>query len=192
LSSTATGNIYRKFHEVWICSFWVMREDRQTDIQIDGRRTYRRKIAIFRTPPGSEVIIYLFPTNLMKILPQKSPSYSADKQNGRVWKNTSGNQRPRKILDEHLVATSGESGQVNVDDDSLSQNSEKDVKPTYQHSAGQFIVRQVPAAVFIEYSKKIRSPVLAIFHKLYHFLYWRHSFLCKQQQQHSLPNIVTL
>jgi len=43
---TATSNMHKKFGEVRLCSFRVMRVDRQTDVLI----------IIFCTPPGGEVI----------------------------------------------------------------------------------------------------------------------------------------
>jgi len=29
----ATGNMYKQFREMWMCGFWDMRADRQTNIQ---------------------------------------------------------------------------------------------------------------------------------------------------------------
>jgi len=49
---------------------------------------------------------------------------------------------------------------------------------TYQHSDGQFVVRQAFAAVLVKNSKEFGRSVLAFLHKLHQFLDWRHLLLC--------------
>ena len=56
------------------------------------------------------------------------------------------------------------------------------VELIYQQSAGQFVAREVSAAVLVEHSEELGRSVLALFHELHHFLHRRHSLLCSRQQ----------
>jgi len=67
--TTITGNMYRKFEEIWTGGFWDMWVDRQTDRQTD-RQNVQMHIAAHRDtspnliPAGGEINMELHPVAL--------------------------------------------------------------------------------------------------------------------------------